>query len=172
MRPVLFPFLFLLATAAPPARGQAVPSQVGTWLDAGLGGGNSGLNAALSITRRSGMHGLTVRGLVAAQIRIAIFERTSARTFAELGLLYGLHGRSGSTLYTARAGIGAIWYHHEYSDSTPAYDVNAEFGVPWEVGVTQVFGGSVGLGVKLVGNVNSYHTNIGGLLVLHLGQAW
>lgn len=170
MRPVLF--LVLLATAAPPARGQAVPSRVGTWLDAGLGGGNSGLNAAISITRRSGIHGLTVRGQVAARIRIGRFDKTSARTFADLGLLYGLHGRAGNTLYTARAGIGAVWYHREYSDSTPTYDVNAAFGVPWEVGVTQVFGGNVGLGVKLVGNVNSYHTNIGGLLVLHLGQAW
>ena len=170
MRPAFF--LLLLLTAAQPALGQAAPSNVGTWLDAGLGGGNSGLNAALAITRRSGIHGLTVRGMVAARIRIALFDKTSSRTFGDLGLLYGLHGRSGNTMYTARAGIGAVWYRREYSDSTPAYDVNAAFGVPWEVGVTQVFGGNFGLGVRLAGNLNAYHNNIGGLLVLHLGQAW
>lgn len=171
MRPILF-LCLLLPSLALPARGQAAPKQVGTWLDLGLGGGNTGLNAGLAITRRSGIHGLTVRGTVAAQIRIAIFEKASTRSFADLGLLYGLHGRAGSTLYTARAGISAIWYHREYSDSTPTYDVSAAFGVPWEVGVTQVFGNSFGLGVRLAGNLNAYHNNIGALLVLHLGQVW
>jgi hypothetical protein len=165
-------FTALLLAGALPAGAQAAPPERGTWLDASLGGGNTGLNVGVGITRRSGIHGLTVRGLVAAQLRFVIFGKTTVQSFADLGLLYGLHGRSGSTLYVARAGVGAVWYRREDLDSTVLRDVNAEFGVPWEAGVTRLFGNNFGLGVRLAGNVNSAHDNIAGLLVLHLGQAY
>ncbi len=113
-----------------------------------------------------------MRGLVATRIRIVLFEKSTTRRFAELGLLYGIHARAGSTLFAARAGIGAVWYEREDTDATTSRDFRTGFGAPWEVGATQVFGGNFGLGVKLAGNANAFHHNIGGLLVLHLGKVW
>lgn len=164
--------LGLLALAPLPLPAQYRSGSGGTWLDLGLGGGNTGLNGLLAITRRSGIHGLTVRGMAAAQVRLVLFKKQDTRSFGDLGLMYGVHGHSGGTLFAARAGLGAVWYHLESSDSGRSTRVSAEFGVPWELAVTRVFGNNVGLGVRLAGNANRFHNNIAGLLVLHIGDAW
>ncbi|MBK7351471.1 MAG: hypothetical protein IPI92_16555 [Gemmatimonadetes bacterium] len=172
MRIVVLLCLGLLAGGTTPVRAQRPSSQTGTWLDAGLGGGNNGLNLLLGITRRSGIHSLSARGMVAARFKIVVFEKSSSRTFGDLGLLYGVNGRAGSALFYARAGVGAVWYRRENSDSTNTYQVSAEFGVPWEAGVTKVFGNNFGVGLRLAGNANTFRSNLAGLLVLHLGQVW
>lgn len=172
MRRTVLLLLGLAAGSLAPAAAQRTQSATGTWLDVGLGGGNIGLNGLLGITRRSGLHSLSVRGMVAARLKIVVFKKSTSRTFGDLGLLYGVNGRAGSTLLYARAGIGAIWYQRESSDSSGNTRVSAEFGVPWEAGVTQVLGNNFGLGLRLAGNANAFRSNVAGLLILHLGQVW
>lgn len=164
--------LGLLAGSSTPLAAQVPTSQTGTWLDVGLGGGNIGLTGLLGITRRSGIHSLTVRGMASAQLKIVIFEKSRARSLTDLGLLYGVNGRASGTLFYARAGVGAVWYHRETSDSSGDTHVSAEVGVPWEAGVTKVFGRNFGIGFRVAGNVNAFKNNVAGLFIIHLGQVW
>lgn len=165
-------WLVLLCLTAGPLAAQRAPGPTGTWLDVGLGGGNIGLNALLGITRRSGIHSLSVRGMVASKFQIVIFKKTTTRTLGDLGLLYGVNGGLPSGLYYARAGIGAVWYREQRTDTGADNGVSAEFGVPWEAGMTKLFGSNFGLGLRLAGNLNAFRNNVAALLVLHLGGAW
>ncbi len=110
--------------------------------------------------------------MVASQFRLVIFKKTTTRTFGDLGLLYGVNGGIPSALYYARAGIGAVWYREQSTDNGFDHRISAEFVVPWEAGMTKLFGNNFGIGLRLAGNLNASRNNIAALLLLHLGGAW
>lgn len=160
--------LFLTLLAATPLRAQ----EQGTWLDLGIGGGNNGANIELAITRRNGLHGLTFRGMAAARTEITLFtEKSSSRSLADLGLLYGVHGRSGPMLGFVRAGVGALWFDKSGTGGTQSGN-STGIGVPWEAGGTLLFGSNFGLGFRVAGNLNGIRNNVAGIVTLHLGKAY
>lgn len=166
-RAALVALLLSLALASS-ARAQ----EQGSWLDLGIGGGNNGANLELAVTRRKGIHGLTFRGMAAFRSEITLFtEKSSTRALADVGLLYGVHGRSGALLGFARAGVGALWFDQNGTGGTKSGSTQG-FGVPWETGGTLLFGRNFGFGFRVAGNLNGIRNNVAGIVTLHFGKAY
>jgi hypothetical protein len=160
-------FMSVVATQLPAqASTPRIPANA-TTLTVGIGGGEVGAGFEAALTHRRGMHDLTVRGIATAQIQI-FGGRT--RSVGDLGVMYGIHPIPNRNAFAARVGIGAVWYQVDPGGSAPRRDYGPRTGIPWELSVVAPFSDIMGVGLSVLGNVNSLRSYGVVMLTLHLGR--
>jgi hypothetical protein len=166
-RPLLA-LLVPVALAAQEPTGTTRPLDAnGTWITVGLGAASPGFAGQVAITHHWGIHGVTARGMLSSNIHLFTDE---VDRFADAGLMYGIHARTHGGFVTLRAGPGVFWYESDHFVANDFYRSGARLGVPFEAGMSGVLGGNFGVGLSVLGNLNSVKSIFGLMLTFSMGE--
>jgi hypothetical protein len=143
--------LLLLVLLPAPGAAQDTVDRRGSWLSLNLGPSGAGPMAAVDVTTRRGIHGITARGLMSFRFD---FFTPNAESFREAALLYGIHLGSDRVLVALRGGPSVYGYVADRFGSSGHVDVGPRMGFASEALVLGNLGTNLGVGLAMLADLN------------------